>query len=311
MMRHWRVLLKTKRFREKYPLRVDILLIALFSAMLLNCWGRGEEEEIVARVDNSILTHQDMKDRMNWEGLREDQESEFVEKWVDRELLYREAKRLGLDKMEELQWELELVEKEYVIQKLLERIYAKKIQITEEEILSYYEQNQDLFRVDEEEVKILHLLTKEREEARAALREIQAGKDFSDVARERSIGLFRDQGGQMGYIKREDVIPEISRIAFYLAPGSVSSIIKSNHGYHIIKVIKKRAKGEIKDLSEVRDEILQRLRVAKERSAYYDLLFQLQNQAKVFVAVPPKEETTENDSLNSKINQEYNEENAE
>ena len=139
-MRYWRVLLKTKRFKEKYPVRVDALLIALFTVMLLNCWGRGEEEEIVARVDNSILTHQDMKDRMNWEGLREDQESEFVEKWVDRELLYREAKRLGLDKMEELQWELELVEKEYVIQKLLERIYAKKIQIAEEEILSFLQE---------------------------------------------------------------------------------------------------------------------------------------------------------------------------
>jgi hypothetical protein len=303
-------LLKTIRFKSEYRDHIQILLIILFVAILLNCWRRGEEEEVVARVDNSVLTHKNMKSRMSWEGLREDQESEFVEKWVDRELLYREAKRLGLDKAEELQWELELVEKEYVIQKLLERIYAKKIQITEEEILSYYEQNQDLFRVDEEEVKILHLLTKEREEAREALKEIQAGKDFSDVAREHSIGLFHDQGGQMGYIKREDVIPEIGRIAFYLTPGSVSSIIKSNHGYHIIKVIKKRSKGEIKDLSEVRDEILQRLRVIKERSAYYDLLFQLQNEAKVFVAIPPKEETIESDSLSNRITQEYNKENT-
>ena len=304
-------MLKTTPFKRKYPVRIEFLLPALLAIMLLNCWGRGEEEEIVARVDNAVLTRQSMKSRMNWEGLREDQESEFVEKWVDRELLYREAKRLRLDKTEALQWELELVEKEYVIQKLLERIYAKKIQITEEEILAYYEQNQDLFRVEEEEVKILHILTKERNEARAALQEIQAGKDFSDVARECSIGLFHDQGGQLGYIKREDVIPEIARIAFHLTTGRMSSIIKSNHGYHVIKVTKKRSKGEIKDLSEVRDEILQRLRIIKERSAYYDLLFQLQNEVKVFVAIPRREETIENDSLSNQIIQEYNEENVE
>jgi peptidyl-prolyl cis-trans isomerase C len=285
--------------------------IILFLVLFLGCWGRVEDEKIVARVDSAVLTRKDVKNRMAWEGLREDQEKEFVEKWVDRELLYQEAKRLGLDETDALQWELDLVEKEFLIHRLLERVYAKKIQISEEEILAYYEQNQDLFRVGEEEVKVEHLLTRERAEARLALQALQAGKEFGEVVREYSVGLFRDQGGNLGFIRREDVIPEIARIAFHLSPGRISSIIKSNHGYHIIKVTRKRPKGEIKDLSEVRGEILQRLRVIKEHSVYYDLLFQLQNKAKVYVAIPLKEEAIDADSLGNRNLEAHNEESEE
>lgn len=283
-----------------------IFLLFLSGMVLFYCGRRMENEDIIARVDNAVLTRKDLKNRLDWETLRTDQEREFVEKWVDRELLYREAKRLGLDKSKELEWELELVEKEHAIQKLLERTYAKKIQITEEEIIAHYEQNRDLFLVDEEEVKIQHLLTKERSVAKVALQEIQAGKDFSEVVRERSVGLFKDKGGNLGYIKREDVIPEIARIAFRIEPGRVSLVIQSNHGYHIIKVLKKRSKGEIKELSEVRDEILQRLRVIKERSVYYDLLFQLQNEAKIYIAIPQNEEKLSADSVSKQIYQESN-----
>lgn len=293
-------------YRKRHKFQF-IVISLVFGMGLFYCGRRTENEEIIARVENAVLTRKDLMDRIDLETVRPDQEKEFVEKWVDRELLYREAKRLGLDKSKELEWELELVEKEYAIQKLLERIYAKKIQITEEEIVAYYEQNQDLFLVDEDEVRILHILTEKRSEARVELQEIQAGKEFGEVARERSIGLFKEKGGSLGYIKREDVIPEIARIAFHLEPGKVSSIIHSGHGYHIIKVVKKRSKGDVKALSEVRDEILQRLRVIKERSVYYDLLFQLQNEAKVYIAIPQNEEESSTNSVNEPDYQESEE----
>jgi peptidyl-prolyl cis-trans isomerase C len=254
--------------------------------LLLRCGVRVDDDEVVARVGNTVLTREDMNQKMSWEGVGPDQESDFVDRWVDRELLYQEAKRLGLDKAVELQWEIELVEKEFVIQKLLERTFIQEVEITEEEIADYYESNKDEFQADEEEVRAFHILKETKAEADVARQEIIAGKPFETVARESSEGIFRERGGDMGFFRRGDVIPEIERYAFRLPEGQVSRVFRSNYGFHIIKVIKKRARGDYCDLPEVRDDIFHQLRVNKERSAYYDLLFQLQNRTKVSVTIP-------------------------
>ncbi len=251
---------------------------------LVTCKGGGSEDEIIARVGNSSLNLTDMKRRMEWEGMGPEQESEFVDRWVNRELLYQEAKRLELDKSEaeDLLMELEIVEKEYLIQKLLDRNFAEKItEITEEEIKSYYETNIDQFRVYEDQVKVLHILTGTKEVANLAFQEIRTGKPFDQVAKERSTGILRDRGGDMGLIKREDVIPEIARVAFGTAEGGVSSVFESNYGFHIIKVIRKLSKGDAKDLTDVRNEILQQLQVRKERLIYTDLVSRLQNNTNI------------------------------
>ncbi|MCJ7812344.1 peptidyl-prolyl cis-trans isomerase [bacterium] len=277
--------------------------VLVISIGLVTCKGDRGEDEIIARVGNASLSLADMKRRMEWEGMRPEQESEFVDRWVNRELLYQEAKKLGLDKSEseDLLMELEIVEKEYLIQKLLDRTFAQKIQITEEEIQSYYETNMDLFRVDEDQVKILHILTESKEEANLALQEIRAGKPFDQVAKERSIGIFNEKGGDMGFIKRLDVIPEIERVAFRTAEGRESDIFQSNYGFHIIKVIKKLSKDDVKDIADVRNEILQQLQVRKERFFYTDLVGQLQNNAKVQISVPKNREEV-SDTMNVSIN---------
>lgn len=283
--------------RERRSVGKIKFLFALVLVFLFNgCGTRVAENEIVARVGDAVLTREVMKERMVWEGMRSEYESEFVERWVDRELLYQEARRMGLHKTVELHWELDLVEREYLIHKLLERTFVKKLKITEEEIRLYYEKNKELFRVDQDEVRAFHLLVKTREEANLALQEIRAGKPFEEVVKEHSVGILKEQGGDMGFFRKGDVISEIARVAFYLSEGKVSAIFQSSHGYHILKVLKKRRKDDVKDLSEVRDEISQRLRVNKERAVYYDLLYQLQNKTKVYVSIPRNKEK-ESDTL--------------
>ncbi|MBN2029135.1 peptidyl-prolyl cis-trans isomerase [bacterium] len=260
----------------------------VFCLGLFACKGENGDNEIIAKVGNVNLSREEMRARMEWEGMRPEQESEFIDRWINRELLSQEAKRLGLDKSEsaELLMELGMVEKEYLIQKLLDKTYAQSIQITEEEIQSYYDKNIDLFCVNEDQVRVMHILTETKEEADLALQEIRAGKPFDQVARERSIGILRERGGDMGFIRREDVINQVERVAFGTKEGGVSAVFESDYGFHIVKVIKKLSAGEAKDLADVRSEILQQLQVRKERSVYYDLLFRLQNSTEVQINVP-------------------------
>jgi parvulin-like peptidyl-prolyl isomerase len=220
------------------------------------------------------------------QGYSAEEERTFVDRWIHRELLYQEALRQHIQQSDDLQKELIQIEKELMINKLLERTYKEKIRFSEEEIRSYYDQNVTDFRVSKDEVRIQHILLKTRSDANLALQEITAGNAFESVAKSRSIDEFAEQGGEMGYVCREDVIPEIQRQAFRLSDNQVSPIIQTEFGFHIIKVLDHRSAGDLRPLAEVRPEIMQRLRVIKEGQVYYDLLYQLQNQNKYYVIQP-------------------------
>ncbi|MBN2104377.1 peptidylprolyl isomerase [bacterium] len=263
------------------------ILFVLILTLFIQCGSRISDDDIIAKVGNTILTRQELHDRMNKEGYPPDQERTYVDRWIHRQLLYHEALRQHLDQTEDIQDELVRIEKELLINKLLDRTYKEKIKMSEEEIRSYYEQNISDFTVSETEVRIQHILCKSRSDANLALQEINTGEPFDNVAKSRSIDAFASQGGDMGYVKKGDLIPEIERQAFRLSKNQISQVIRSPFGYHIIKVLEHRSAGESRSLAEVQPEIMQRLRVIKEGQVYYDLLYQLQNQNKYFVFQPP------------------------
>jgi peptidyl-prolyl cis-trans isomerase C len=265
-----------------FRVMVFVFLCAV-TGLLTHCGSKEKDANIAARVGNAVLTQDDLKNRMALEGLESDRQNEFIQNWINQELLYQEAKRTGIESTEELKWELEKIEKQFLVNKLVEKTFAEKIRISDVEIQEYYEKNESLFTVDEDEVHLFHILTKTLPEAELVLQEIRAGKPFEQVAKERSTDIFRDKGGDMGYVKRNDILPKLSRVAFFLSEGGVSAICNGNDGFHILKAFKKHVKGNVKDLVDVKDEILQRLRVNKERSVYYDLLYQLKSKQKIDV----------------------------
>jgi len=258
---------------------IFILPVLLFLA----CSSDGVDKGVVARVGNSVLTRDDLARRMGLEGVHPEQENEYIEKWINRELLATEARKQGLNKLSEFREELNTLEEEILTRKLLEKVFAEQIHFNDQEVSLYYEKNKGLFAAPEDEIHAFHILTKTQYEANQAQQEIRAGKAFEQVAKERSTDAFRDKGGDMGFIRRSELIPEIARIAFYLAEGDVSAPVKSQYGFHIIKVVKRYKAGAVKDLNDVKDDVLERLRVNKERSVYRDLLYQLQNKYKVYV----------------------------
>jgi peptidyl-prolyl cis-trans isomerase C len=277
---------------------VYLFPIALVICLQLGCRSKSQNAQMAAKAGNAVLTREELQKRMTLEGLPQNRENEFIENWINEELLVQEAQRQGIEKTDELKWEIEKVEKQYLINQLIEKTFAEKIRITDLNISDFYEKNKTIFEAEEDKVHLLQIMTKNQTDAEMTLQEIKAGKPFEQAARDRSIDPFRDKGGDMGFVGRNDVIPELSRIAFSLPEGSLSSILRSNQGYHILKVLKKHTKGETRDLQEVRDEISQRLRVDKERAVYYDLLYQLKNKQRVVVGTPEKLKSSEADRGN-------------
>jgi peptidyl-prolyl cis-trans isomerase C len=93
----------------------------------------------------------------------------------------------------------------------------------------------------ETEVHARHILVPDEADAKAAIAEIKAGADFAAVAKARSKDPGSADGGDLGFFKQGDMVPEFAAVAFALKPGEISQTpVKSQFGWHVIKVEERR-----------------------------------------------------------------------
>ena len=114
-------------------------------------------------------------------------------------------------------------------------------------------------RPGDEEVRARHILVADEDKAKAIIAELKAGADFAEVARKNSTDPGAANGGDLGFFKKTDMLPEFSDAAFALKPGEVTPApIKTRFGWHVIKVEERRA-APPPAFEQVRDELRQTL----------------------------------------------------
>ncbi len=86
-------------------------------------------------------------------------------------------------------------------------------------------------------VRAAHILVKTEQEAGVVLYDLQHGGDFEKIAMEKSMCPSRKKGGDLGWFGRGQMVKEFETAAFSTAPGKLSGVVKTQFGYHIIKVI--------------------------------------------------------------------------
>jgi peptidyl-prolyl cis-trans isomerase C len=129
----------------------------------------------------------------------------------------------------------------------------------------------------EEEVNARHILVEEEAQAKAVAERLKKGEDFAKVAAE----LSKDpgsgkEGGSLGWFSKERMVPEFAEAAFKLEKGQVSEPVKSQFGWHVIKLEDRRTKPA-PDFAAVKPQIDQYL----ERKAQQDIIVALRDKAKV------------------------------
>jgi peptidyl-prolyl cis-trans isomerase C len=129
----------------------------------------------------------------------------------------------------------------------------------------------------EEEVNARHILVEEETQAKAVAERLKKGEDFAKVAAE----LSKDpgsgkEGGSLGWFSKERMVPEFAEAAFKLEKGQVSEPVKSQFGWHVIKLEDRRTKPA-PDFAAVKPQIDQYL----ERKAQQDIIVALRDKAKV------------------------------
>ena len=122
------------------------------------------------------------------------------------------------------------------VQKLLE----PRIKVTEDEMKAFFEENKEDF-AQEEQVKARHILVATEKEAQEIKDKLAKGEDFAALAKEYSIDdSTKNSGGQLGFFNRGDMVSEFEKTAFTLPVGEISAPVKTEYGYHLIKVEDKK-----------------------------------------------------------------------
>lgn len=116
-----------------------------------------------------------------------------------------------------------------------------KIEVTDIDVKKFYDENPDYFALPEQ-VNASHILVKTEEEAKDIFKMVKEGKDFGALAQEKSIDPSAKQNnGNLGFFGKGQMVPEFEAVAFSLKEGAVSDSVKTQFGYHIIKLHKKEA----------------------------------------------------------------------
>lgn len=199
----------------------------------------------------------------------------------------KEAKKLKYQNDPEINKKVEDYKKELVREKFLkEQVYSKA---TEQRALEEYNLMVEHLK-GKEERKIKHILVSTEEEIERARRSVMRSGNFEKVAKEKSIDTASaENGGDIGYVLQEELVPEFGDVAFILKVGEVSKPVKTQYGWHIIKVEDIRP-AEFMPFEDVKDGIIQRL----QEQIIQEYLIELTQNADVELKIQPKQQTEEN-----------------
>jgi len=252
-----------------------ILAAALIIVLIKPPFSKADGETAVATVNGQDITKNQLYDKLVEAGGESTLQSMITTTIVDQE-----AKKANVTaitdadinaEIEELKTQfggeaalnsaldqsgmtLDDLKKQMPMQVQLRKILEPQVKVTDEEIKTFYEANKATYDTAEQ-VRASHILVETQAEAEAIIKQLKEGADFAALAKEKSADTgSKDNGGDLDFFTREAMVPEFSDAAFKLKVGEVSGAVKSEYGYHIIKVTD-RKEAHTSTLEEKKEDV--------------------------------------------------------
>ncbi len=173
------------------------------------------------------------------------------------------------------------VKKEMLIQLAISKMVTEPAKLSEEEVKNYYEKNASKFK-QPESVRLRLISTKDEKKATEILVRAKAGEDFAALASKMSEDIYRIKGGDIGYIHKGRMLPEIEDVAFKLNVGEVSDLIKTENNWVIIKVEDKKPERQL-TFDEIKDKLKRELEAGRAQELKEKWIADLRSKAKIEV----------------------------
>lgn len=253
--------------------RYDSQTLSAISDELLASLKNNITEQL---VNSTLLYQYAEKQNINVTTADLDREVEEIKSSFSSEQEFNDALRKNNLTLNQLKDNLK---RQIRIDKAVQNEYDK-INISDEEIVQYYEENKSAF-FQPEKRQISHILVEDEEEAELLRNKLNEGLiEFTQTAKDKSICPSAEQGGDLGYIMRGQMVPEFEEVAFSLEKGELSNVVKTEYGYHILQC------GDIQEekqltLDEARDSIKSILAYQKQNESIQSLLAQLKENADI------------------------------
>lgn len=263
-----------------------MIRVILIFIMILFVSGCGKSDYVVAKVNRHVITISDVEDRISrlpirYRSVAKENKADFVDEMVVDLLLYDEAVKRGLLSDRDLRKVIEEAQKKIVIAKLIKDEVEDKIKISNQEIEEYYRSSKDEFMA-QPKYRASHILVSSEEEAKALQDKLKKNGKFEDLARDYSKDMTAKRGGDIGYFMKGEVIPEFENVCLNLNVGETSPIIKTQFGYHIIKLTD-RVTAQPKSLDEVKEDIRNIIKTKKRQELFNKLVSSLKTNSKIKV----------------------------
>jgi peptidyl-prolyl cis-trans isomerase C len=271
-------------------------ILLLTTSLFLGCQKSKEQkmgEKELVRIDDSSISleefHQFTEDQslegkmrlLSEKGLRD-----FLENYViTRELLYQEAKKKGFEKNPDIRIKVENFKRMMLIDALMEEILKGKTEVSESEIQQYYKENPDRF-TEPLEIKIRHIFVTSEPALKEVLMRLSQKEDFSKLASVYNLDKSKEDGGNLGWIKRGQLAPSFSQFedaAFSLKnKGETSEVVQTGLGYHIIQLDERRG-AVLRPYDKVKESLRFFLQTKKRQDTYLQYVKELKSKAKIVV----------------------------
>ena len=188
---------------------------------------------------------------------------QYLDGIIEERVLLARARKEGVYRKKEYKERLKEMKSRLLIGYMMEELMKNYLTVTEKDIDEYYEKQKEEF-LNPEEIQASHILLQTKEDAEEVMSKLRQGVGFEDLAKQYSIdSVTAGKGGTLGAFGKGDMVPEFEQAAFKLKKsGDISDIVKTQFGYHIIKLIGRTRKSE-KTRDEAREEIVKQLQRGK------------------------------------------------
>ena len=284
--------------------RKTALAIAL--ALSLSGSAYAQTSEILAKVGDEVVTQADVDEVIATvqpsqraylstpEGKRE-----LVEHISESKLFYLWGRDNKITETEKYKETISQLEKRIVAAMAMEKIISN-VKVEDSEVQAFYDEHKAAFVVPES-VKASHILIQVSQDAGNSLwnkaqkdlvalrKDILAGKiSFEDAAKDKSDCPSKADGGNLGFFVKGQMVPEFDEVAFSTKVGEISAPVKTQFGYHIVKVTDKKDQST-RSLDEVKEDLRQQLLQKKQREVMQEYVEKLHKQYEVKILLPEKE----------------------
>ena len=207
-------------------------------ALSLSACG-GESGTVIARVNSDKITQEQVEAQLQGvpaqllEQQGDELKARVLNNLVEQSLLIQAAKKEGIETDASFKEQMDEIRKQLLTRMVLQKKVDQAA--NDDALMALYDLEKDKYA--QPQLKARHILVKTEDEAKALIKKLEKGADFAKLATENSTGPTKDRGGDLGWFRPADMVPEFSKAVQDMKKGEFGKTpIQTQFGWHVVKL---------------------------------------------------------------------------